>query len=58
MFYYVRVWSITWEGNRCYEVLNVKKINSEHLLQILKNYTSGAYEIEIMGYEEDNDEQN
>lgn len=44
MFYYVRVWSITWEGNRCYEVL--------------KNYTSGAYEIEIMGYEEDNDEQN
>ena len=56
MLYYVRVWSITWEGNRCCEVLNAKSINSEHLLQILKNYTSGAYEIEIIGLLEDKDE--
>ena len=53
MLYYVRVWRISWEGNRCCEVLNAKAINSEHLLQILKIYTSGAYEIEIIGSEVD-----
>lgn len=52
MEYCVRVWAITWEGTRSCEVLNAEGINSEHLLQILKNYTSGSYEIEIIGYKE------